>query len=104
MLVKVPYKNGRYRYALSAEKKNVMSNNHVSMLFQEAVTRIDSSMNLIVIHTLPGSAQSIAFSIDHSDNKEIIGTLAGDDTVLVIMKDPKDVPELVRRIQQFLKV
>ena len=104
MLVKVPYKNGRYRYALSAEKKHVMSNNHIAMLFQEAVTRIDRSMNLIVIHTLPGSAQSIAFSIDHADNKEIIGTLAGDDTVLVIMKHPEDVPDFVKKIQQFLKV
>ena len=103
MLVKVPYKNGRYRYALSTEKKNVMSNNHIAMLFQEAVTRIDSSMNLIVIHTLPGSAQSIAFSIDHSDNKAIIGTLAGDDTVLVIMRNPEDVPAFVEQIQQFLK-
>lgn len=103
MLVKVPYQNGRYRYALSAEKKHVMSENHVAVLFQEAVTKIDSSMNLIVIHTLPGSAQSVAFSIDHSDHKEIIGTLAGDDTVLVIMKTVEDVPVFVRRIQEFLK-
>lgn len=78
-----------------------MSNNHIAMLFQEAVTRIDSSMNLIVIHTLPGSAQSIAFSIDHADNKEIIGTLAGDDTVLVIMKHPEDVPDFVKKSSSF---
>lgn len=102
-LLKVPYGNGRYKYALSAEKKTVMSENHIAVLFQEAVTRIDSSMNLIVIHTIPGSAQSIAFSIDHSDHSEILGTLAGDDTVLIIMRKPEDVPVLVERIQQFLK-
>ncbi len=102
-LLKVPYGNGRYKYALSAEKKTVMSENHIAVLFQEAVTRIDSSMNLIVIHTIPGSAQSIAFSIDHSDHSEILGTLAGDDTVLIIMRTPEDVPVLVERIQQFLK-
>lgn len=103
MLVKVPYKNGRYRYVVSAEKKHTMSDNHVSMLFQEAVTRIDSSMNLVVIHTLPGSAQSIAFSIDHADNSKVIGTLAGDDTVLVIMRTAEDVPLFVKQIQLFLK-
>lgn len=102
-LLKVPYGNGKYKYALSAEKKTVMSENHIAMLFQEAVTKIDSSMNLVVIHTLPGSAQSIAFSIDHSEHTEILGTLAGDDTVLVIMRTAGDVPVLVKRIQQFLK-
>lgn len=102
-LLKVPYGNGKYRYALSAEKKTVMSENHIAVLFQEAVTKIDSSMNLVVIHTIPGSAQSIAFSIDHSEHTEILGTLAGDDTVLVIMRTASDVPVLVKRIQQFLK-
>lgn len=102
-LLKVPYGNGKYKYALSAEKKTVMSENHIAVLFQEAVTKIDSSMNLVVIHTIPGSAQSIAFSIDHSEHTEILGTLAGDDTVLVIMRTASDVPVLVKRIQQFLK-
>lgn len=102
-LLKVPYGNGRYKYALSAEKKTIMSENHIAVLFQEAVTKIDSSMNLVVIHTLPGSAQSIAFSIDHSEHTEILGTLAGDDTVLVILRTAADVPVLVNKIQQFLK-
>lgn len=103
MLVKVPYKNGRYRYALSAEKKHVMSSNHIAVLFQEAVTKIDSSMNMVVIHTIPGSAQSIAFSIDHSDDPSIIGTLAGDDTVLIIMRTLEDVPVFMKKMQQFLR-
>lgn len=103
MLVKVPYQNGRYKYALSTEKKHVMSDNHIAVLFQEAVTKIDSSMNLVVIHTMPGSAQSIAFSIDHSEDPSIIGTLAGDDTVLIIMREVSDVPRFVKKIQQFLK-
>lgn len=104
-LLKIPYgSEGRYKYALSSEKKVMLPDNHVSVLFQQAITKIDSSMNLIVIHTIPGSAQSVAFSIDHSDHKEIIGTLAGDDTVLVIMKSVEDVPVFVDRIQQYLKV
>lgn len=57
MLIKIPYKDGHYRYALSTEKPGIMTKNHTSFLFQEAVIGIESSMNLIVIHTLPGSAQ-----------------------------------------------
>ena len=52
MLIKIPYKDGHYRYALSTEKPGIMSKNHTSFLFQEAVIGIESSMNLIVIHYL----------------------------------------------------
>ena len=61
MLIKVPYKDRHYRYALSDEKQNVMPKNHTAMLFQQAVTKIDSSMNLVVLHTIPGSASAVAF-------------------------------------------
>ena len=43
MLIKIPYKNGHYRYALSNEKQSVMSKSHTAILFQEAVVKIDSA-------------------------------------------------------------
>ena len=103
MLIKIPYKNGHYRYALSNEKQSVMSKSHTAILFQEAVVKIDSAMNMVVLHTIPGSASSVAFAIDHSKNDVIIGTLAGDDTVLIILRKPEDVPVLLERIQGMLK-
>ena len=103
MLIKVPYKDGRYRYALSPEKSSGMSRTHIAILFQEAVTRIESSLNLIVIHTIPGSAQSVASAIDHSEWEGLLGTLAGDDTILIIAQTPEDVPDLTVRIKDLLK-
>lgn len=103
MLIRIPYKNGHYRYALSNEKQSVMSKSHTAILFQEAVVKIDSAMNMVVLHTIPGSASSVAFAIDHSKYDVIIGTLAGDDTVLIILKTPEDVPVLLERIQGMLK-
>ena len=100
MLIKIPYKDGHYRYALSTEKPGIMSKNHTSFLFQEAVIGIESSMNLIVIHTLPGSAQS---AIDQTRYSEIMGTLAGDDTILLIMRNPDDVELFKKKIQELLK-
>ena len=102
MLVKVPYEGGRYRYALSDEKNAPVSQTHVSVLFREAVRKIDSSFNLIVIRTLPGYAQSVAYSIDHSGDPSILGTVAGDDTILIIMRTPEDVPDFVNRLQNQL--
>ena len=103
MLIKVPYKDRHYRYALSDEKQNVMPKNHTAMLFQQAVTKIDSSMNLVVLHTIPGSASAVAFAIDHANSDVVIGTLAGDDTILIILKSPEDVPVFLEHIQGLLK-
>lgn len=103
MLVKIPYKPGHYRYALSPDKQNVISRDHTAMLFQQAVTKIDSTQNLVVIHTIPGSAQSVAFAIDHARNKKIMGTLAGDDTILAILRTPDDVPDFLAQIRELLK-
>ena len=103
MLLKIPYGDGHYRYALPSEKPNVMSKSHTAILFQEAVIRIDSAMNMVVLHALPGSASSVAFAIDHSRTEEVIGTLAGDDTVLLILKTPEDVPVMIKKLQGLLK-
>ena len=88
MLIKVPYKDRHYRYALSDEKQNVMPKNH---------------MNLVVLHTIPGSASAVAFAIDHANSDVVIGTLAGDDTILIILKSPEDVPVFLEHIQGLLK-
>ena len=103
MLLKIPYGDGHYRYALPSEKPNVMSKSHTAILFQEEDIRIDSPMNIVVLHTLPGSASSVAFAIDHSRTEEVIGTLAGDDTVLLILKTPEDVPVMIKKLQGLLK-
>lgn len=102
-LIKVPYANKKSRYALSSETRGTMSKNHTVILFQEAVIKIDTSMNLVVIHTVPGSAQAVAASIDQSKHPEIIGTLAGDDTILIILKTAKDVKLFKGRIKALLE-
>ena len=103
MLIKVPYKNGHYKYALSTDKTTVMPKNHTAVLFQQSVTKIDNAMNLVVIHTLPGSADAVAYALDHSRNKAVLGTLAGDDTVLVILKTVEDVQTFLKDIQDMMK-
>ena len=57
MLIKVPTGDGHYRYALSPEENVILSRTRISRLFQDAITKIDSSVNIVVLRTLPGSAQ-----------------------------------------------
>ena len=78
MLIKIPTGDGHYRYALSPEENVVLSRSRINRLFQDSLIKVDHSLNQVVLHTIPGSAQSVAFSIDHAKWTEIIGTLAGD--------------------------
>ena len=103
MLIKIPTGDGHYRYALSPEENVVLSRSRINRLFQDSIIKVDSSINLIVLHTIPGSAQSVAFSIDHAKWTEIIGTLAGDDTILLIARTESDVPTVISRITDLMK-
>lgn len=103
MLIKIPTGDGHYRYALSPEENVLLSRSRINRLFQDSITKVDYSLNQIVLHTLPGSAQSVAFAIDHAKWDEIIGTLGGDDTILLIARSEADVQSVLKRISDLMK-
>jgi len=88
-LIKVPGSLGMSRYTLPGESVNPRNEDRMKRLFQDAVISLDNSENLIVIKTLPGEAQGVASTIDNVGWPEVIGTVAGDDTILIIIKTKK---------------
>ena len=78
---------GTYRYTTAAKEVPTSFSNRLNTIFRECVTRYDYAQNLVVIHTLPGLAGAAASAIDSMNLSVVVGTLAGDDTVLVIMRD-----------------
>jgi transcriptional regulator of arginine metabolism len=74
----------------------------VSRLVREFVLEVRLAQNLLVLKTSVGSAQPVAASIDAEDWTEVVGTLAGDDTILVISQDNKSAHQLARRIEGML--
>ncbi len=103
MLIKVPTTDGRYRYALSPDENVLISRNRMVRVFQDAITKIDYSGNLIVVSTLPGNANAVASVIDHSHWENIIGTIAGDDTLLLVVKPEKAVTKVIKEINSLMK-
>ena len=59
----------------------------MNTIFRECVTDFDYAQNIIVIHTLPGLANAAASALDAMHMSVVLGTLAGDDTVMVVMRD-----------------
>ena len=101
MLVKVPAGNGRYRYALPREKGALLSKERMARLFYDSVVSLDYSENIVVVKTLPGTANAVAAILDHMPWQEVVGTVAGDDSILVVVKPKEAAPEVVRRMENF---
>lgn len=78
---------GTYRYAVSSNDVTTSFSGRLNMIFRECITNFDYAQNLIVIHTLPGLASAAASAIDAMSLSVILGTLAGDDTVFIVMRD-----------------
>ena len=85
-LLKVLTDDGAYRYAVT-EKPEQGIHERLQRVFMETVLTIDVAENLIVLKTLPGSAHVAAELVDTMHWPEVVGTLAGDNTVLVIIKN-----------------
>ena len=107
MLIKVPSGDGRYRYAFPSEQGLFVQSKaerleKLERAFQDSVVGIDSSLNLIVIKTLPGMAQAVGYAVDYVKWPDIIGTVAGDDTVLVVVKTPEATPQVFSKFISFM--
>ncbi len=99
-LVKVPMPEGGYKYGLSTtEISTGDSIKRVRRVFEDSVTSIEGSENLIVLRSLPGTAQGVAAYIDSLKWEEIMGTIGGDDTTLVIIRSKNTTEDVVKRFK-----
>lgn len=102
MLRKVPTSDGRARYAMPAGQSRITAGGRSARMFQDSVVSIESSENIIVIKTLPGAANAIASIVDHESWKEVIGTVAGDDTILLVVKPKAVVRQVMDRLKSMM--
>lgn len=78
---------GTYRYSASSSDVPGSFSSRLNTIFRECVNGVDYAQNIIVIHTLPGLASAAGSAIDAMNMSVVLGTLAGDDTVMVVMRD-----------------
>lgn len=78
---------GTYRYTTSSNELNGSFSSRLNTIFRECITGFDYAQNMVVIHTMPGLASAAASAVDAMNMSVVLGTLAGDDTVFIVMKD-----------------
>ena len=94
---------GTYRYTTSTNELNGSFSSRMNTIFRECVVSFDYAQNLIVIRTLPGLASAAGSAIDAMNLSSIVGSLAGDDTVMVVMRDSNAAALLCGEIKNLIK-
>lgn len=98
-LVKTIAQSGGYKYAVQQIPEIEDTTEHLN-IFSKAVVSVDSALNQIVIKTYAGMAQAVAASLDKMMSAEILGSIAGDDTVLLIVKTEEGAAATVSRLKK----
>ena len=89
-LIKVASHSGGYQYSTPDQSSTATHMTRLKNIFRECVVKVDRAQNLVVLKTLVGMANAAAAAIDAMKIRDIVGTLAGDDNILVILRTNED--------------
>ena len=99
-LYKTPNEYGIYRYQVGEVQEDMTD--RLNRMLRDSVLEIQSANNQIVIHTLSGSAQVVGEAVDSMHWQEVLGTIAGDNTLLVIVRSDGETGQVRRRIEEIV--
>jgi len=102
-LVKELTGTGSYRYTQSDRKVSAASDTHLRNIFKEGVVSVDVAQNIVVVRTMPGLASAACSALDAMDIEGMVGSLAGDDTGILIMRDSSFAQQFNSEVHKLLK-
>ena len=94
---------GTYKYVVSERKASLNFAGRLRTIFKEGVTSFDLAQNIVVLKTMPGLASAAGAAIDGMEIPDLVGSLAGDDTVILIMRTNEAAMEFCSEIHKMLK-
>ncbi len=86
-LIKEPVGQGVYKYAVSGNRTKLNFAEKLRTIFRESITSIDCARNIVVLKTMPGLASAACSALDNMELSYMVGSLAGDDTAFLLMRD-----------------
>ncbi|MBI4532273.1 MAG: arginine repressor [Candidatus Latescibacteria bacterium] len=99
-LVKTRNVDGSARYSLPVERATPQNMKILQRELSDYLLRHDNAQNLLILRTTPGNAQGVCAAIDNMNWPEILGTVAGEDTVLIISKTVKETKAVMAKIHE----
>ena len=101
-LVKEPVGQGVYKYAVSGNRTKLNLAEKLRTIFRECIVSIDYAQNIVVIKTMPGLANGACSALDNMEVNDLVGSLAGDDTVFLVMRDTEAAASFCEEIKEIL--
>ena len=102
-LIKVSSLSGGYKYSAPSQSEDAGFLPRLRTIFKECGIGIDQAQNLVVIKTITGMANAAAYAIDQLKIDNIVGTIAGDDTILVILPDNEKAAQFIELASNMIK-
>ncbi len=102
-LIKILSPSGKYRYATSTQEAENSFVSRLQNIFRECVTSVDAAQNIVVIKTLPALASAAAVAIDAMRVPNVVGSISGDDTVFIVMRDNESALDFCEDTKNMLK-
>ena len=102
-LIKEPVGQGRYRYTVSSQRNRLNVADKLRTIFRESIISVDSAQNIVVVKTMAGLANAAAAALDGMNVPYMVGTLAGDDTAFLVMRDNESARTFCEEIHEMLK-
>ena len=100
-LTKIPSENGKQRYALHQGTENGMSEKYIRVL-RDGYVSMDMAQNILVIKTVAGMAMAVAAALDAMKWNEVVGCIAGDDTIMCAIRSAEDTVKVMDKISKIV--
>ncbi len=101
-LIKTMGENGSYKYSLPRQSYDGGAKSGLMRFFSDAVYAVDRAMNIVVIRCHSGMANAVCARLDTAGYGEIVGTIAGDDTIFVLMRSEENAASFLKELEKLL--
>jgi transcriptional regulator of arginine metabolism len=101
-LIKTATKDGGYKYTVARNDNN--NNDNKFTIMRETIRSVQNAQNIVVVKTLPGMANAAATSLDAFAGEAIVGSIAGDDTIFIVVRNNEDAEEFTNYVKEVVSL
>lgn len=101
-LSKLPTGNGRQKYVILKKENELLSDKYIRVL-RDGFVSMDMAQNILVIKTVAGMAMAVCLAIDAMNWSEVVGSIAGDDTIMCAIRTTEDTPRVMDKIRKIVR-
>ena len=101
-VIKTMLPDGTYKYSVAGDS-DIKINDKLQTVFEQCLVSVDYAMNIVVLKTMSGAAQAVGYALDSFTWEEIVGSIAGDDSIMIVVRNEMGAKQLVARLAKYIR-